>query len=777
MKKAYVTLFVLIASLFSMGRATAQTSGYNQWLDHLPYNNCKAVVEADNLIYAATPYSLFYYNKTDNSLNRLNKVTPGGLNDIGISNIAYCSKLSTLVVAYANTNVDLVKGNTIINIPDIKRKAILGNKTINSILVIDKLAYLACGFGIVVVDLDREEIKDTYYIGPSGSQIDVKSLTYHQSDNKFYAATDKGVYSALSTNNLAYYVNWVQDTTIAGPNDIYNLVASFGGKIYVNRTKYSWNSDHMFVKDGNTWTAFNPNDSSNRTSIKVCGDHLLVSEYLSIQTYKPDGSPETLYYTYNPGTIRPVDAIYDKDNKIWIADNDQGLWTINSDFVGSQYIFNGPASPMVSAMDISGKQLWAVPGGRTPSFTNLYHNAQIYTYTDSKWVSYNQNTTSELTPFRDLLCVAADPNDANHAFIGSWGEGVLEYDNGELKEIYNVSNSSLQYYTGYGEGYLRVGGLAFDANHNLWVTNSSAPDVLSVRKVSGDWKSYNLGSLGTAIDVGNIVIDNEGQKWMQCRDLALFVYNDNNTPDDVSDDQMHKVTSATGNGALPGSSIASMAVDRDGQLWLGTDQGVAVIYSPGNVFNGGSYDAQKIMVEEAGYLHPLLETEAITAIAINGNNEKWLGTDKSGVFLMSSDGTKELLHFTEANSPLLSNSIQSIKIASDGEVYFATSLGIVSYKDYKVSPVESLDSLTIYPNPVRPEYKGPVYIKNLVADSDVKITDITGALVWEIKATGGQVIWDGNNLNGRRVDTGMYFVFVTNADGSVKKTGKVLFVR
>jgi ligand-binding sensor domain-containing protein len=183
------------------------------------------------------------------------------------------------------------------------------------------------------------------------------------------------------------------------------------------------------------------------------------------------------------------------------------------------------------------------------------------------------------------------------------------------------------------------------------------------------------------------------------------------------------------------------------------------------------------MVEEEGYLHPLLETEAITAIAVNGNNEKWLGTDKAGVFLMSADGTEELLHFTEANSPLLSNSIQSIKISNNGEVYFATSLGIVSYKDYKVEPPSTLDSLVIYPNPVRPEYKGPIYISNLVAESNVKITDVTGALVWETEAQGGQVVWDGNNLEARRVNTGVYLVFVTNPDGSQKKAGKVLFVR
>ncbi len=505
--------------------------------------------------------------------------------------------------------------------------------------------------------------------------------------------------------------------------------------------------------------------------------HLVICNYLNVSTYNPDGSLATFYSTYNPGSIRPNDALLDKEGKLWVADNDNGLWGISTNLNGSAYTFNGPASPMVAAMDISGRQVWAVPGGRTPSFTSIFRVPQFYTLADNTWNSYNSTNTPGISNVRDILCVAANPNDANHAFMGSWGQGVIEFDNGELKEIYTPNNSSLQYFEGYGEGYCRIGGLAFDANNNLWVTNSSAPNVLSMRKPTGEWKSYNLGSLGTAIDVGGLVIDKENQKWLQLRDLALFVYNDNNTPDNPADDNMKKLTSSAGNGALPGAGIASMAVDRDGQLWLGTDQGVAVIYSPGNVFSGGSYDAQRIMVEEEGYLHPLLETEAITAIAVNGNNEKWLGTDKAGVFLMSADGTKELLHFTEANSPLLSNTIQSIKIANNGEVYFATSLGIVSYKDYKVESPATLDSLLIYPNPVRPGYKGPIFISNLVAESNVKITDVTGALVWEIQAEGGQVIWDGNNLEGRRVNTGVYLVFVTNPDGTMKKAAKVVFVR
>jgi streptogramin lyase len=765
---------VLVATLY---HAVAQSVSYNLWQDHLPYNNCIATVEVNNLIYAATPYSLFYFDKTDNSLNRLNKVS-GGLSDIGISSIAYCSKLNTLVVAYSNTNIDLVKGSDVINIPDIKRKQILGNKTINSILVIDKLAYLACGFGIVVLDLEKEEIKDTYYIGPSGLQIDVKDLTFHQADNKFYAATDKGIYTALATANLAFYVNWIKDNSITGPNSTFNLIESFGGRVYTNKTKYSEGTDTLFVRDGNNWIYFAPDNNSIHSSLKVCNDRLLICSYLKVETYKPNGILDANYYSYNPGTITPHDAMIDKEGKVWVADFNTGLWSINSESVGSNYTFNGPANIMVAAMDVSGKQLWAVPGGRDGSFGSLFREAQCYTLANGTWSSFTAANTPELANMRDILAVAADPYKSNHAFMATWGYGVLEFDDGALKEVYTPQNSSLQFPPGYGDGYLRIGGLTFDRDNNLWVTNALAPNILSVRKPTGEWKSYYMGDKASVVDVAAVVIDHENQKWLQMRDYSLYVFNDNNTLDNTADDQKFKLTSTDGLQNVEASYILSLAIDHDGQLWFGTDQGVARIYSPGNVFTDGDYVAKRVeVVDDDGFVHDLLKTEAITAIAVNGNNEKWLGTEKAGVFLMSADGAKQLLHFTETENPLLSNTIQSIKIASNGEVFFATAMGIVSYKDYKVESVASLDSLFIYPNPVRPEYQGPVYISNLVAESNVKITDISGGLVWEIQAQGGQVIWDGTNLNGRKVNTGVYYIFVTNSDGSQKRAGKVLFVR
>jgi hypothetical protein len=770
-----LVFFILIASLAAVD---AQNASYNQWLDHLPYKQCISVAEAGSRIYSATPYSLIYFDKTDNSLNRLNKVSSSGLSDVGISSIAYCSSLNTLVVAYSNTNVDLIKGSDIINIPDIKRKQIQGNKTINSILIVDKLAYLACGFGIVVIDLAKNEIKDTYYIGSAGSQINVLSIAFHQPDNKFYAATEKGMLSADANTNLAYFVNWNKEN-ITGPNDYTNLIASFLGKVYVNKTVYGvWDSDSIFVKDGEKWSKLKQSDAANHTSMQVCGERLVISNAYQVRSYKSDGTIHASFTQYNPTIlVHPNDAIIDKDGKFWVADNEQGMWSIGSDQVAQNYTYDGPSSPLVAAMDVVGKQLWAVAGGTSTRFANLWRNAECYTLSNNSWSNFNRLNTPAMDPVRDIMCVVADPNDGSHAFMGSWGNGLLEFDKDGLKKIYNTQNSTLQYIDGYGDGTLRIGGLAFDNNNNLWVTNSEVYNVLSMRKPTGEWKSFNLSSLGSAPVVAGIVIDQENQKWIQTRDPILLVYNDNNTPDNPADDKMKKLTSTVGNGALPGISVSCMVIDRNGELWLGSDQGVSRIASPANVFNGGDYDAHPVEIVIDGFIHSLLATELITAITVNGNNEKWIGTEKAGVFLMSADGGKELLHFTAENSPLLSNFIQSIKISNTGEVYFGTSMGIVSYQDYKVESKSTLDSLFIYPNPVRPEYKGPVFISNLVNESNIKITDVSGALVWETIAQGGQVLWDGSDLEHRRVNTGIYLVFVTNADGSQKKTGKILFVR
>ncbi|HQB25668.1 MAG TPA: T9SS type A sorting domain-containing protein, partial [Bacteroidales bacterium] len=372
----------------------------------------------------------------------------------------------------------------------------------------------------------------------------------------------------------------------------------------------------------------------------------------------------------------------------------------------------------------------------------------------------------------DMVCLAIDPSNPKHVYAGSWGKGLMEFNNRELIGVHNQYNSSLEGFVAALNNVF-ISGLAFDSKNNLWVANSGSSSILHCRKPDGSWQPYNLGGNASGIDIGKMVIDDYDQKWVLMRkEHSLLVFNET-----LTQGKPYKILgSATGEGAIPGNMVLSIAVDLDGEIWIGTDAGVAVFYNPDAVFSGYNFDAQRILVEQDGYVQYLLENESVTAIAIDGANRKWIGTDKAGVFLLSTDGTQQIYHFTEDNSPLLSNSVADIAIGKDGEVFIGTSLGIVGFRGDSPSPGPPSDEVYAFPNPVRPSYDGPIGISGLPQNADVKITTISGKLVYHTVAAGTQAVWNGRDFDGRRVQSGVYLVFVSNEDGSEKLITKILFI-
>ncbi|MCX6234554.1 MAG: T9SS type A sorting domain-containing protein [Bacteroidetes bacterium] len=771
--RIFSTFILSVTILAFLFKVSAQEIGIGEWRDHLPYYTGISVTEAGSRIYCATSSAMFYYDKEDNSVQRVTKVS--GLSDVGISVINFTPDVQTLVIAYTNTNIDLIKDNQIINISDIKRKPILGNKTINNVTFRDKYAYLSCGFGIVVLDIDKEEIYDTYYIGPEGGQINIWDISFDDHDS-IYAATESGIYKAsLESPNLADYNSWTKDMSLPLPDVKYNFIEYFSHRIFTNYASDLYGSDSIYVHTNGSWQRFDPGYTTGCQNITSMYNRLVIANNGNVDIY--DTTMTRVYFTYLPSNIglSPLDAIIDKDAFVWIADRYVGLVkTYNSGWTGEVIHPNGPKSPDVFDMSVTGKDVWVVPGGRDGSWNNIWKTGRLFSFIDNEWKTLDAGTVPELDPVRDMVCVAVDPADEKRVYAGSWGYGLFEFFNRELAIVYTDENSSLQPFTGTEK--INIGGLCFDDDNNLWVANSNAGSVLSVRSPDGTWQALNLGSLATGIDIGELIIDMSGQKWMLVRDHGLVVFNDNNTISDPSDDRVQKLNANAGNGSLPGLKILSFAVDQDGELWMGSDEGVAVIYSPENVFTGGNYDAQRILVIQDGYVQYLLETEAVTAITIDGANQKWFGTDKAGVFLMSSDGTKQLLHFTEENSPLLSNSITSIVINNNGEVFFGTSKGVISYRSTATPPKPVNNNVYAYPNPVREDYDGPIAIKGLVQNADVKITDVSGTLIYATKAQGGQAIWNGRNFEGDKAHTGVYMVYISNEDGSETIVTKILVI-
>ncbi|MDD3744401.1 MAG: two-component regulator propeller domain-containing protein, partial [Lentimicrobiaceae bacterium] len=572
MKYIYLRLASLfIFSVMLLNLAVGQEIGIGQWRDHLPYQKVIAVARGEGRIYAATPYSLFYYDEADYSLNRLGKIN--GLSDVGVSSIQYHTGLHTLVVAYTNGNIDLVTNDVVLNLSDIKRKTILGNKSINRITLIDDDAYLACGFGIVVLDIKRREFKGTYLIGPEGSAINVNDIDWNRADSTIYAVADEGIYRAnIFTANLANYAEWEREFAPVLPAGPYNHVAVLNQRVYVNRKGPGYANDAMFVKSGGVWSSFQPDNTSNHYSMNVFNERLVVSNNLAVDVFRPDGTMQYRVYTYNPGNVSPADAMLDEDNVLWIGDQLSGLTRVESPNAGVEiFMLDGPAFSEVYQLASRGNDLWVVPGGRSTSFGNLYRKAQFAGFMDGKWKTVTSKQDTLLDSMRDLLAVAIDPANNKRVYIGTWGYGLLQYFNGQLEEHYTDENSTLEKSV-LGGNWIGIGGLAFDDSKNLWVANSSATAALSMRSQSGEWTSFNLGPLASGLDLAELMIDKQNQKWLRTRSHNLVVFNDNNTPFNPSDDQTRRLSSATGNGALPGNFILSMATDRDGYVWLGSDK-------------------------------------------------------------------------------------------------------------------------------------------------------------------------------------------------------------
>lgn len=760
MKKIFILLIFVFFSLV----ANAQI-GVGEWRDHLPFSFAQIVTESPSKVFLASAQGVFSYDKNSNHIEKYTKVNR--LSDIGISAMAFSSENNLLFIGYSNGNIDILKNNQVYNLSDIKRTIISGSKSVNHILFIEKFAYLSCGFGIVVINLEKLEVKDTYYIGDLGSQLQVNQLVFD--NNYLYAATNQGIYIADYQNpNLVDYSNWELITSIPGYNLKFNTLYVNNGQILANQVNESSN-DIIYEYDGVSWNIFNQEYTSVR-KIKSSNNNIQLVTRRNILVYNHDFVFQDSVSGSDLQNFNPYDVIVDENNIFWIADYGSGLIKY---YNGSKENINvnAPYNANAFSIDIFNKRVLVAAGGVNPAWNNVFLNGAVFSFRNEQWKSMINYDAP------DYITVKIDPYNIDHYFAGSWGKGLIEYSNDEIVNVFNESNSTLQTMVA-GENYFRIAGLAFDDDNNLWVTNAGVTNPVSVKMSDGNWYSFNFDSKISNILVSDILITENNNKWVILPGNGLFVFDDNNTPDNENDDLYKKLSVIDENGKIISNNVYSIAEDINGDIWVGTDQGIVVYYNPSDVFENSSIYAQRITLTVDDVTQYLLNTELISSIAVDGANKKWLGTQSSGVYLVSEDGTEEVNHFTEKNSPLLSNRINDVGIDHEtGEVFFATDKGLISYRGSATMGSDEFRDVYVYPNPVRENYEGDITIRGLVSDVNVKITDISGNIVYETTAEGGQATWNGKNFSGKRVSTGIYLVFCSNEDGTKTYITKLLFIR
>ncbi len=793
MIKKIIFFVVLVAAFVQAANAQLQVGDWKLYSSFSGDNN-QSILDTDQIVYYLADGYLFSYDKENQETTYFNK--RNDLSDIDITNIYYNYNKKYVLVIYSNSNIDLIyDSGKVVNIPDLKNTVMTSSKTINDADFEGDEIYLATDFGYLVLDDERYLVKESHNYG--------KKFVAIVANDKFIFVSFDNYIHASNINDNHFEISSFIKTNRAHNKGLIKVDNDYmytsGG--YLNGYDISGknNNNNLATLPGKVVHG-NPKEGIKFVSLSKNGAVVSFSNYLVIEVDKAGNKLRELYLP---------SEIFTDTNYLSSMENDGSFWGLNSDGISHFSIAdnggitmlsdafrpNAPTMKLPYYLKYLNNRLYAMSAGPNMYLENNRDFGLASMDSNGTWTDFapknvtnfiNSNSRNTLMAPYGLI---VDPDDPDKIWFGTWWEGTFCVKDNEEIQRFNSNNSPLVL------NYVCCcPDLMFDSNKNLWMLsmNRSAYNpvilVLPAEKrfsevSASDWTSFTLDNIVTT----------QGARFCITSDNILFMVDNNyptrfyaldynNTPFDKSDDRSVTIGSFVDQdgGNFDFSSINSFKEDSNGRVWIGTNTGVGYISNPESVFTDNFYFTRVKVPRNDGtnLADYLLDGVSVPCIEIDGAGRKWIGTNGSGVYVVSEDGTEILQHFTSSNSYLPSDIVYSIAFnTSNNSVYIGTENGLAEYSNDAMSSEADLSNVYAYPNPVRPDYTGYITIKGLMENSMVKITDSTGNIVYSTTSNGGMVTWDGCNMNGKRVDTGIYFVLASQGDAGEGCVTKIMIVR
>ena len=770
MKRRALALLLLIPFL-----ASAQDFS-NSWTGHFSYVSVKDIAQGNNKVFVGAENAVFTYDLSTHQIETFSTIN--GLSGEFITTLYYSETFGLLVIGYESGLIEIVRDGeeNVLKVVDILEKQTIppDRKRINNFNKFDGKLYIATKYGISVYDLARLEFGDTYFIGDGGGQINIVQTTVAE-PYIFAASENNGMRRALvADDNLIDYQNW---TTIMNGN--FSAVEKLGNELYAgsgNRTVV------RFTPNGNTTNV--QTFSSNIRKFRLANSLLSITTANSIHAYS-EGFVQEASATNLQGFDLDLLSGYAFNSNFYLGTAEDGLLIVPfGSNLPQQILPNGPIRNSPFALDAAPGQLW-VTFGEVDIDYNPYPLSRygISHLKDTLWtnIQYEELSAAVGGEPTDLIKATINPENPSEVFMGAFQNGLLKIVEEEPSILYDETNSPLDRVFiplpggGSADAGIRISGSQFDLQGNLWFLQSKTDEGLIKLTPGGQFQKIDISGIMdplAELALTRLALSRENNIFFGTYKNGLIGYNPNTNT-------FNKAGEGSGTGNLPSSSVRSLAVDAQNRLWIGTLKGLRVLYSPGSFFESGQTpETQAVIILEDGVAQELLFEQSITAIEVDGSNNKWIATASSGVFYVSPNGQETLLRFTKDNSPLPTNTIQDIAIDPfTGVVYFATTQGLVAYRGSATAPNDNLENVRAFPNPVRPGFHGNVTIDGLTAQANVKITDINGSLVFEETSEGGSVLWDTSAFGKYKVRSGVYLVLVTTDDYLETKVAKIMIIR
>ena len=764
--------FLAVLLMFAVSTCL-QAAQIGSWNVYLSYHNATKNVAAGKTIYTVANGDLYSYNTEDSEVRTYDNLNI--LNDVDIADIGYSQEAKKIILIYSNCNIDLLDANdNVQNLSALKEKSISG-KEISNLYIYGSMAYLSTGFGLIEVDMKEGVFRNTYRLGLEGTCVAAN-------ENNVFLGTTSGLYVCSKQENMQLQSNWKKHQ---GSTDWSKLLFYKDQLLGVRK-------DSLFVIDTQRTNTANKINGSSVTFTRETNDQLFWGDTKNI-CYGSDINNFTIIKENNTWK----DIAY-QGGTYWVSNQYQGLqgYKITGNQVQmttSSVIPDSPIRNLSYRLNWVGNRLLVAGGINTVAG---YFNTPTAMYMeDNQWTNFEEMTerpekykSLRLANTTDLV---QDPTDPTHHYASLFRSGLFEYKDGKFTKFHNADNSPLQsilsksistYYN-----YVSCAGLKFDPDGNLWMLCSQTDTVVRILRPDGKWNALYYEPIQMASLCDNILIHSTGMVFVTSRRLdqrGIFCIDTKGTLANTKDDKyiLHKQIINQDETVYTPDEFYGICEDLDGRVWFGTTLGLFVIDNPEQVFDK-DFRITQVKVNRndgSGLADYLLSGLPVTCIAVDGANRKWVGTQNNGIFLISADGQETIHHFTTEDSPLPSDAIQDIAVNSiTGEVAIGTEKGLCSYMSDAIGAAEELvkDNVLVYPNPVRSDYTGPIAITGLTMDAEVKILSSSGQLVWSGVSSGGLVTWNGCNMNGKRVASGIYHVVANNNAGNKAIVTRIVVIK
>jgi len=732
-----------------------------QWKSFTDMKSVRSAALVGNSIWAATGGGVFVFDTTSGLFAKFTNIDGLDTNDV-------------LAIAFDGTHYIWVGGaGGWVNVYDLnthqwQKIADIANRTESAYKGIQAFSFkgdtvfIVTEFGVSVFKRSRWEFGDTYqnlgFISPRASCMALQQ-------SRIWIGTDKGLAASFlgsgiwTTYNSFPGITSSAVTALAVFNDTL-VIGTANGAVYFAVNNVAPNAIPLL------------NNRSVQELRVVNGKLYVLSALGSNFTVETLASvldrPQTLTSNSNVQGVCIVPA-----SSIWIATASKGL----AHLIGSTWNYsypNGPNSNFFSsiAVDADGV-LWCASGeianaGFYRYNPSLPDDTQWKNFTSDKYKLMQKNGTLFDNYYNVSLGVPGS------VWVSSWGDGIVKVVGDSVVRKYNYySTPSLPGAITAVPDYVVSSGVAIDNEEKTWIVNRNEANGRSLLRLDSD-------TTGTFFDdqinsswgwFHGIVIDQNDTKWMGSTvpwhmdpGTGLFFLNEKTV---ISGTESNGGWGNISN--MSDNKVLSISLDLDGEIWIGLGLGIVIIHNPLYPFD----------LNNRSISFPLRE-QVVQSIAVDAVNNKWIGT-KEGVFVVNADGTQLLQSYTvtSTNKCLLSNDVRTIDIDQKrGIAYFGTEQGLSSISIAAVQANRSYSELQIGPNPFILPSDQPLIIRNLVANSTIKVLTVSGSVVTQFEAQGGgRAFWDGRDKKGAFVSSGIYFIAAFAENGSQTMTGKVAVIR